>query len=82
MKRIISWLYCIVYCVLAGGVGAFIGAVAGVGIAGLLLRPEEAVVLTSGVFFGGPVGAITGLALGVFAMRRSNSHESTSDVVR
>ena len=70
MNRILNWLYCIVYCALAGVVGAVIGAVAGVGIAGLLLRPEEAVVLTSGVMFGGPIGAIAGVTFGVIAMRR------------
>jgi hypothetical protein len=59
----------------AGFVGAIVGAVAGVGIAGRLLRPEEAVVLVTGVTYGAPLGAVAGhvvagLALVVCALVR------------
>jgi hypothetical protein len=60
------------YCVLAACIGAFVGAVVGVGVAGLLLPPEEAVVFYSGVGYGGPFGALTGLIIGIVAMLRGS----------
>jgi hypothetical protein len=65
-----TMLYAVAYYVAATIIGACAGAVAGVGIAGMLLRPEEAVVLYAGVGYGFPVGAIVGLTLGIVAMVR------------
>ena len=57
---------------LSAVIGAVVGAIVGVGIAGLFMRPEEAVVLLTGVQLGGPFGLLIGLALGLMAtFRRS-----------
>ena len=50
---LLLWLYRVVYCGLSTCLGALLGAAAGGGISGLVLRPEEAVILVSGVTFGG-----------------------------
>lgn len=65
----LTWLYRIVYCGLSTCVGAVLGAAAGVGVCGLILRPEEAVVLVTGVKLGAPVGALGGLLLGIVASK-------------
>jgi hypothetical protein len=65
-----TWLYAVAYCVASGFIGACAGAVAGVGIAGMVLKPKEAVVLYGGVGYGVPLGALTGLTLGIVAMVR------------
>jgi membrane protein YqaA with SNARE-associated domain len=75
VKRKTSWLYAVAYCTLAACVGAVAGAVAGVGVAGMLHRPEEAVVLSTGIEFGSPLGALTGIALGVVHVQRIRLRE-------
>jgi hypothetical protein len=70
MNRLSPWLRGLAYCILSTIIGASVGAVAGVGIAGMLLRPEEAVVLYAGVSYGVPLGALAGLAMGVIVAVR------------
>jgi len=41
MNSVSAWLYALAYCALAACVGAFVGAVAGMGMAGILLSAEE-----------------------------------------
>ena len=62
MRRLAICLYGFVYSLLAAGTGAVVGIVAGVGIAASLLHPEEANILYAGVGYGGPAGALVGLA--------------------
>jgi hypothetical protein len=64
------FLYAIVYCVFSTVVGAVIGAILGTGLAGLLMKPEEAVVLVTGVSLGGPAGALIGFGLGLVHVSR------------
>jgi hypothetical protein len=56
-------LYALVCCVAFGFLGAVVGAAAGVGVAGMVLRPEEATVLVTGVMYGGPLGALAGFTV-------------------
>ncbi len=70
MSKRLNPLYVLIFCVLASAVGAVVGAVAGVGVAGILLKPEEAVVLYAGVGYGVPVGGLVGLMFGVAALLR------------
>jgi hypothetical protein len=76
MKSLVRYLHAIAYCASTAIIGGCVGAVAGVGIAGLLMRPEEAVVLVTGVTLGGPGGALMGLSLAAFDLaRRSPTNE-------
>lgn len=76
--KLLTWLYVLAYCAAAAIVGLFVGAVAGVGIAGAFMKPEEAAVLVAGVIFGGPIGALASLAWAIMALRRRGlgSHAS------
>ena len=67
---VMKTLYALTYCLVSGVIEFVVGAVAGVGIAGILMRPEEAVILVQGVGLGGPAGAVLGGALGIIAMWR------------
>ena len=60
----------IAYSVLSAVIGAVVGAIFGVGIVGLFMRPEEAVVLVTGVQLGSPFVLFIGLALGLMATFR------------
>ena len=75
MKTAAAVLYAISYCLCAATIGGIVGAVAGTGIAGMLMRPEEAVILTTGVSLGGPVGVLIGLILAVIALSRRADRE-------
>jgi membrane protein DedA with SNARE-associated domain len=70
MNHLLSWLYVVVYCLAAEFIGIFVGGVAGVGVATLLIEPEEAKTLVVGLAFGCPLGALIGFILGIVAMRR------------
>jgi len=72
MSKVSLWTYSIVYCCLAMIVGGVVGAAAGVGVAGIAMKPEEAVILYAGVGYGGPLGMLVGLGLGCFAMSRKH----------
>lgn len=65
-----SSLHVVTYCLASGVVGTLVGAVAGLGIAGMVLRPEEAVVLVAGLTYGIPIGAAVGILLGIRTMHR------------
>lgn len=79
----LSRLYAFLYCVLAACVGTFVGAVAGVGVAALLLDPEkfaeEGAGVAHGVRFGIPIGALGGLALGTVAMIQRHRANRSSE---
>lgn len=72
MKAVLAVLYGLAACGMLTLIGAFMGAVAGVGVAGLLVQPEEARVLYIGVGYGVPVGALAGLAMGLVIALRYN----------
>lgn len=72
-------VYDVVYCVSSATIGAVVGAVVGVGIAGAFMRPEEAVVLVTGVQLGGPLGLLIGLALGLMATFRRRQRRTNNN---
>ena len=69
MNKSVSLVYAIFYCVVCGVIWLVIGGLAGVFIGSALIQ-EEARGPMTGLTLGAPAGAVLGIVLGVFAMRR------------